>query len=181
MNSEQLDTSLNLLRFLNQKTTCSQSVNQYLGVKMKLTPSPRLWVTVVLLMKTWIVMKLKFVVLQQLLLNSPPITSCSKSLLTGKCRCFFFSTFFSFPVEYFKFSGSVVFQAENIWTNGLDLPTRTAKDYQEPVIAPTVVAALEDALRDEDEIQVDASDLYGNWGRMSPSSSRTSLKTPKSG
>lgn len=41
----------------------------------------------------------------------------------------------------------------------LDLPTRTTKDYEEPMIAPKVAAALEDALREEDDIQVDASAL----------------------
>lgn len=41
----------------------------------------------------------------------------------------------------------------------LDLPTRTTKEYEEPMIAPKVAAALEDALREEDDIQVDASAL----------------------
>ncbi|KAF0036495.1 hypothetical protein F2P81_011807 [Scophthalmus maximus] len=45
------------------------------------------------------------------------------------------------------------YKAENILILDMDLPTRTTKDYQEPVIAPTVAAALEEALRDEDEIQ----------------------------
>uniref|UniRef100_A0AAR2JBG7 Kinesin-like protein n=1 Tax=Pygocentrus nattereri TaxID=42514 RepID=A0AAR2JBG7_PYGNA len=49
------------------------------------------------------------------------------------------------------------YRAENILMLELDLPSRTTKEYEEPVIAPKVAAALEDALREEDEIQVDAS------------------------
>ncbi|XP_017575650.1 kinesin-like protein KIF3B [Pygocentrus nattereri] len=56
------------------------------------------------------------------------------------------------------------YRAENILMLELDLPSRTTKEYEEPVIAPKVAAALEDALREEDEIQVDASGLYANMG-----------------
>ena len=35
----------------------------------------------------------------------------------------------------------------------------TTKEYQESVITPKVAAILEDALRDEDDIQVDSSKL----------------------
>lgn len=82
------------------------------------------------------------------------------------------------------------------------MPGRTTKEYEEPVIAPKVAAALEDALRDEDEIQVDAR-LYsagslgvglgigiglsassGSLGAISPGSGTSaggSTKKPKSG
>lgn len=73
------------------------------------------------------------------------------------------------------------FQAENILSNSLDLPARTTKDYQEPVIAPTVAAALEDALRDEDEMEIDASALSGPWAPTPPATARRSMKTPNSG
>lgn len=75
----------------------------------------------------------------------------------------------------------ILFQAENLFSNTLELPARTTKDYQEPVIAPRVAAALEDALRDEDEIEVDASVLSGRWAPTPPATSRSSLKTPASG
>ncbi|KAL4655440.1 kinesin-like protein KIF3B isoform X1 [Arapaima gigas] len=52
------------------------------------------------------------------------------------------------------------YRADNIMLLELDPPTRTTKEYEEPVIAPKVAAALEDALRDEDEIQVDASSFH---------------------
>lgn len=74
-----------------------------------------------------------------------------------------------------------LFQAENVLTNSLDQPARTTKDYQEPVIAPRVAAALEDALRDEDEVEIDASTLSGTWAPTPPATARSSLKTPKSG
>lgn len=48
-------------------------------------------------------------------------------------------------------------QAENIVLLELDMPSRTTRDYEGPAIAPKVQAALEAALQDEDEIQVDAS------------------------
>uniref|UniRef100_A0A8D3D2Y2 Kinesin-like protein n=1 Tax=Scophthalmus maximus TaxID=52904 RepID=A0A8D3D2Y2_SCOMX len=73
------------------------------------------------------------------------------------------------------------YKAENILILDMDLPTRTTKDYQEPVIAPTVAAALEEALRDEDEIQVDASGFHSRLGPTPPASASSSLKKPKSG
>ncbi|XP_034060929.1 kinesin-like protein KIF3B [Gymnodraco acuticeps] len=71
------------------------------------------------------------------------------------------------------------YKAENIMVLDMDLPARTTKEYQEPVIAPKVAAALESALRDEDEIQVDASGFHSSLGSTPPTSG--SLKKPKSG
>ncbi len=85
-------------------------------------------------------------------------------------------------LHLFIFSPSV-FQAENILLLELDLPTRTTKDYEGPVIAPKVAAALEDALREEDEIQVDASGLRASLG-SSPGLNASAAgfsKKPKSG
>ncbi|XP_017343029.1 kinesin-like protein KIF3B isoform X1 [Ictalurus punctatus] len=67
------------------------------------------------------------------------------------------------------------YRAENILMLELDLPTRTTKEYEEPMIAPKVAAALEDALREEDDIQVDASAL-GHGFNKKPKTSR-----PKTG
>lgn len=72
-------------------------------------------------------------------------------------------------------------QAENIMMLDMDMPARTTKEYQEPVIAPKVAAALEDALRDEDEIQVDASGFHSSLEPTPPTSTSSSLKKPKSG
>ncbi|XP_068453781.1 kinesin-like protein KIF3B [Clinocottus analis] len=71
------------------------------------------------------------------------------------------------------------YKAENIMMLDMDLPARTTKEYQEPVIAPKVAAALESALRDEDEIQVDASGFHSSLGSTPPAGA--SLKKPKSG
>ncbi|XP_053280581.1 kinesin-like protein KIF3B isoform X1 [Pleuronectes platessa] len=73
------------------------------------------------------------------------------------------------------------YKAENIQILDMDLPTRTTIDYQEPEIAPTVAAALRDALRDEDEIQVDAFGFYSTLGPTPPASAISSLKKTKSG
>ncbi|TNN33695.1 Kinesin-like protein KIF3B [Liparis tanakae] len=69
------------------------------------------------------------------------------------------------------------YKAENVMMLDMDLPARTTKEYQEPVIAPKVAAALESALRDEDEIQVDASGFHSGSGATPPAG----LKKPKSG
>lgn len=49
------------------------------------------------------------------------------------------------------------YAGENILNLELDMPPRTTLDYQGPVIAPTIQAVLEEALRDEGDIDVDAS------------------------
>lgn len=51
------------------------------------------------------------------------------------------------------------YQADNVVMLELDMPTRSTKDYQEPVIDPKVALALENALRDEEDIQVDAANI----------------------
>lgn len=80
----------------------------------------------------------------------------------------------------FYFFSCCLAQAENILMLDMDLPDRTTKEYQEPVIAPKVAAALKDALRDEDEIEVDASNFDRSFGLIPPTSANNSLKKPKS-
>ncbi|XP_037101532.1 kinesin-like protein KIF3B [Syngnathus acus] len=71
------------------------------------------------------------------------------------------------------------YKAENILLLEMDLPSRTTKNYQQPVIAPKVVAALKDALKDEEDLEVDAS---GFDGSLSPVASTSgSIRKPKSG
>uniref|UniRef100_A0A8C8MG18 Kinesin-like protein n=2 Tax=Oncorhynchus tshawytscha TaxID=74940 RepID=A0A8C8MG18_ONCTS len=74
----------------------------------------------------------------------------------------------------------VRYKAENILMLEMDLPARTTKEYEEPVIAPMVAAALEDALREEDEIQVDASGFHSSLGPTQTTSTGAGRK-PKSG
>ncbi|MBN3302657.1 KIF3B protein, partial [Amia calva] len=62
------------------------------------------------------------------------------------------------------------YRAENILLLELDLPSRTTREYEEPAIAPKVAAALEAALQDEDEIQVDASTFESIGNKKSKSS-----------
>ncbi|GAA6104201.1 kinesin-like protein KIF3B [Tachysurus ichikawai] len=68
------------------------------------------------------------------------------------------------------------YRAENILMLELDLPTRITKKYEEPMIAPKVAAALEHALREEDDIHVDASALGQAGFIKKPKTSR-----PKTG
>ncbi|KAG8447252.1 hypothetical protein GDO86_014642 [Hymenochirus boettgeri] len=69
------------------------------------------------------------------------------------------------------------YRAENIVLLELDMPSRTTRDYEGPAIAPKVQAALEAALQDEEDIQVDAS-TFGNAAikkaKARPKSSRRS-------
>lgn len=63
----------------------------------------------------------------------------------------------------------LLFQAENIVLLELDMPSRTTRDYEGPTVAPKVQAALEAALQDEDEIQVDASTFESTSNKKSKS------------
>ncbi|XP_051913806.1 kinesin-like protein KIF3B [Hippocampus zosterae] len=78
-----------------------------------------------------------------------------------------------------KDSPDVRYKAENILLLGMDMPSRTTKDYQRPVIAPKVAAALEDALRNEEDLQVDASGFNSSFAPLASVSG--SLRKPKSG
>ncbi|XP_012274142.1 kinesin-like protein KIF3B [Orussus abietinus] len=51
------------------------------------------------------------------------------------------------------------YAGENILNLELDMPPRTTLEYQGPKIAPTIQAVLEEALRDEGDIDVDASNV----------------------
>lgn len=62
---------------------------------------------------------------------------------------------------------AVLLQAENIVLLELDMPSRTTRDYEGPAIAPKVQAALDAALQDEDEIQVDASSFESTANKKS--------------
>ncbi|XP_042318310.1 kinesin-like protein KIF3B [Sceloporus undulatus] len=69
------------------------------------------------------------------------------------------------------------YRAENIVLLELDMPSRTTRDYEGPAIAPKVQAALEAALQDEDEIQVDASTFESTSNKKSKSRPKTGKKT----
>ncbi|CAL8092389.1 unnamed protein product [Calicophoron daubneyi] len=49
------------------------------------------------------------------------------------------------------------YRAEQLMTLDLDLPSRTTRDYEPPQLAPQVVAALEAALQDEEDLELDGS------------------------
>ncbi|XP_011297517.1 kinesin-like protein KIF3B [Fopius arisanus] len=64
------------------------------------------------------------------------------------------------------------YAGENILSLELDMPARTTLDYQGPVIAPTIQAVLEEALRDEEDIDVDAARLRTPKPRISSARQR---------
>uniref|UniRef100_A0A8C4SH57 Kinesin-like protein n=1 Tax=Erpetoichthys calabaricus TaxID=27687 RepID=A0A8C4SH57_ERPCA len=69
------------------------------------------------------------------------------------------------------------YRAENILLLELDMPSRTTREYEGPTIAPKVAAALEAALQDEDEIQVDASTFESAGSKKTKSRPKTGRKS----
>ncbi|KAK3750592.1 hypothetical protein RRG08_007101 [Elysia crispata] len=72
--------------------------------------------------------------------------------------------------------GNPRYKAENILQIELDMPNRTTRDYEGPQVAPRVQAALDAALQDEDDIDIDGS-MYGS----SAGTRRKSAGRPKTG
>jgi len=71
------------------------------------------------------------------------------------------------------------YRGENVLLVDLDMPVRTTKDYLGPAVAPKVQAALEAALQEEDDIDVDAASH--KFMKMKPSSAnRVKSSRPKS-
>ena len=50
----------------------------------------------------------------------------------------------------------MIVQDENCFLNRLDLSTRTTRDYEGPMISPIIQAALSNALKDDDHMELDA-------------------------
>ncbi|UJR36499.1 hypothetical protein I4U23_029220 [Adineta vaga] len=51
------------------------------------------------------------------------------------------------------------FRGENIMLLQLDHPTRTTRDYEGPVVAPVIQAAIENAMKGEENIELDANNI----------------------
>ncbi len=49
-----------------------------------------------------------------------------------------------------------VFQGENIISLQLDFPSRTTRDYEGPIVSPIIQAAIENAMKGEEHIELDA-------------------------
>ncbi|XP_029470584.1 kinesin-like protein KIF3B isoform X1 [Rhinatrema bivittatum] len=69
------------------------------------------------------------------------------------------------------------YRAENIVLLELDMPSRTTRDYEGPAVAPKVQAALDAALQDEDDIQVDASTFESMANKKSKSRPKTGRRS----
>ena len=50
----------------------------------------------------------------------------------------------------------IPFQGENIILLELDSPTRTTRDYEGPMVSPMIQAAIENAMKEEDHLELDA-------------------------
>ncbi|CAL1529612.1 unnamed protein product [Lymnaea stagnalis] len=64
------------------------------------------------------------------------------------------------------------YKAENIIQIDLDMPSRTTRDYEGPTVAPRVQAALDAALQDEDDIEINGSMFNSKSANKKKSSSR---------
>ncbi|KAK7098411.1 kinesin-like protein KIF3B [Littorina saxatilis] len=74
-------------------------------------------------------------------------------------------------------AGDPRFKGENILNVELDMPNRTTRDYEGPTVAPKVQAALDAALQDEEDIDIDGgAALLAGKGRGKKKSAR-----PKTG
>lgn len=51
------------------------------------------------------------------------------------------------------------FKNENIILLQLDLPSRTTRDYEGPMVSPMIQAAIENAMKDEENIELDANTI----------------------
>ncbi|KAI0207462.1 Kinesin-like protein KIF3B [Lamellibrachia satsuma] len=72
------------------------------------------------------------------------------------------------------------YQGENILQVELDMPNRTTRDYEGPTIAPKIQAALDAALQDEEDIDVDGSPaIFSNKPRVSQKKRPKSAKPKK--
>lgn len=49
-----------------------------------------------------------------------------------------------------------VSQGENIILLQLDFPSRTTRDYEGPMVSPMIQAAIETAMKDEENIELNA-------------------------
>ncbi|XP_068186921.1 kinesin-like protein KIF3B [Antennarius striatus] len=75
----------------------------------------------------------------------------------------------------------VRYKADNTLMLDLDMPSRNTKDYQPRSMNPIMAAALELALKDEGDVEIDASDLDSSSVLTTPASSSHGLKRPTSG
>ncbi|XP_064477391.1 kinesin-like protein KIF3B [Ornithodoros turicata] len=83
---------------------------------------------------------------------------------------------------------SLRYKGENILQVELDMPTRTTRDYNAPSVAPHLRAALDDALKEEEDLDIDASlsifqldkSVKAKWKGRSQSSRSKSARPTKS-
>ena len=62
---------------------------------------------------------------------------------------------FKLTIKKFFYCIFIIKKGENILFLELDMPNRTTRDYESPTLAPHLQAALDTAIKDEDDIEVD--------------------------
>ncbi|KAK6634282.1 hypothetical protein RUM44_004893 [Polyplax serrata] len=67
----------------------------------------------------------------------------------------------------YQLSSTPRYRSENVLDLDLDMPERTTMDYEGPVVAPKILAMLDEALQVEDNIDIDASRVKAYPGRYS--------------
>ncbi|XP_033118562.1 kinesin-II 95 kDa subunit-like [Anneissia japonica] len=79
--------------------------------------------------------------------------------------------------------GNPRYKAENILKIDLDLPNRTTRDYEGPTVAPRVQAALDAALKDEEDIDIEiVPNFFGqNKGKSKKEKGKKIVRTTKKG
>ncbi|KAL5471016.1 hypothetical protein EMCRGX_G029088 [Ephydatia muelleri] len=76
-------------------------------------------------------------------------------------------------------SGDPKYMPENVLKVELDLPNRTTRDYEGPVIAPQLQAALDAALEDDEELTIDATSFKKATSGLHKGPSKPSTSTVK--
>lgn len=83
-----------------------------------------------------------------------------------------------------QMGGNPRYKAENILQVELDMPNRTTRDYEGPTVAPRVQAALDAALQDEDDLDLEIQPSVfsnRNKGKVKKEKNKARPKVKKSG
>lgn len=78
-----------------------------------------------------------------------------------------------------QLSSTPRYRGENVLDLDLDMPERMTMDYEGPVVAPKILAMLDEALQVEDNIDIDASRMRGSSARISAKGRMSSAASMK--
>ncbi|PIK42061.1 Kinesin-II 95 kDa subunit [Apostichopus japonicus] len=79
-----------------------------------------------------------------------------------------------------QMGGNPRYKAENVLQVELDMPNRTTRDYEGPSVAPRVQAALDAALQDEDDLDLEIQpSVFANRNKGKVKKEKAKEKKPK--